>query len=111
MSLSDLRNELRALRKESAEHKPVSRLRKSDVSSQLEALKKMREETPAAAAVPSTKSKKMESSSETIKHAKASEFKTRPAPKKSEEHPKKKGKLSKAALRQMIEELSSDEEL
>jgi len=76
-SAAELKAELRALRKEKM--KPVSRMRVSDISSEIERLRGHREETPAPAATPSSKSKRMAPAVETIKAAKASEFPTAPA--------------------------------
>lgn len=117
-----MRAELRALRKESV--KPVSRMKKGDVSAELERLKAMREETPHAAAVPSVKTKAPAVSAKTyVKAAKETEFPHSKAPhpatahKHKEAHhagkpaaaPKKKG-MSKADLRAMLDEMTSDEE-
>ena len=97
MSLHDMRNELRALRKDAV--KPVSKMRKGDVSAEIEKLKGMRESTPASASIPSAPVRKSKAAVESIKAAKASEFPIAPAPKgaKSEkakapvkEAPKKK---------------------
>jgi hypothetical protein len=49
-----------------------------DISNKIEALRGMREETPAVASVPSVPEKKMKSAVESIKEAKASEFPIRP---------------------------------
>ena len=53
MSAADLRNELRALRKE--QMKPVSRMSKGDVSAEIQRLKVAREETPLPAATNSAR--------------------------------------------------------
>jgi hypothetical protein len=76
--LKSLREELRRLRKESV--KPVSRMKKGDISSEIERMKVGREETPAAAAVPSAPVRKSKVAVETVKQAKASEFPTAPGP-------------------------------
>jgi hypothetical protein len=110
MSLSELRKELKALRKEHV--KPVSRMKKADCADELDRLRRMREETPAAAAVPSAPMRKSKMAVESIKEAKRMEFPVKPAEKmmpKAAAAPKKKG-LSKSALRAMLEELTSDEE-
>ena len=117
-SLSELREELKTLRKASLGHAPVSRMRKGDISSQIEHLKGMRAETPAAAAVPSVAHKATHSAVETIKEAKHHEFPVAPhaptkhkraaAPAKVEKKASKG--MSKAALRAMLDELSSDSE-
>ena len=122
MSLADMRKELRELRKESV--KPVSRMRKGDISAELERLKKMREETPHAAAVPSAKSRAPESAKTYIKAAKETEFPHSQKPHLAEHHahkeahhagkkaaaPAKKKAMSKADLRAMLDEMTSDEE-
>lgn len=76
-SAAELKAELRALRKEKV--RPVSRMKVSDVSAEIERLRGKREETPAPAATPSSKMKKMSPAVESIKAAKASEFPTAPA--------------------------------
>jgi hypothetical protein len=75
-SAAELKAELRALRKESL--KPVSRMKVADIAVEIQKLKGHREETPAAAAVPSAPIKKSRSSVESIKDAKASEFPVKP---------------------------------
>lgn len=72
MSAKELRDELRALRKDAV--KPVSKMRKGDIAAEIQRLKGDRETTPAVAAVPSTKTKAMKSTVESIKEAKAAEF-------------------------------------
>jgi hypothetical protein len=76
--LKSLREELRMLRKEKV--KPVSRMKKGDISAEIEAMKVGREETPAAAAVPSAPVRKSKAAVETVKQAKAMEFPTAPGP-------------------------------
>ena len=76
-SAADLRKELRELRKEYV--KPVSRMRLGDISAEIEKLRANREETPAAAAVPSASLKKSQSAVETIKEAKRMEFPQKPS--------------------------------
>lgn len=122
-SLAEMRAELRALRKESV--KPVSRMKKGDVSAELERLRSMREETPHAAAVPSVKTKGPPVSAKTyLKAAKETEFPhskmghPAAAHKHAEAHhagkkaatPAKKSAMSKAQLRAMLDEMTSDEE-
>jgi hypothetical protein len=111
--LDEMKAELRGLRKEAV--KPISKMRKGDISAELERLRAHREETPAAAAVPSAPVRMSRAASETIKHAKAEEFPVAPAPLKKKggaaaaaAEPKKK--VSKAALMKMLAELSSDSE-
>ena len=114
-SLSELRAELKEMRKQSLGHAPVSRMRKGDISAQIEHLKRMRGETPAAAAVPSAPAAKSRAAVESIKEAKKHEFPVMPAAKAapkaaSKTTSKATSKVSKAELRKMLEELSSDEE-
>ena len=113
-----MREELRMLRKESL--KPVSRMKKADISTEIEKLKLRREETPAVAATPGAGIKKSKSAVETIKEAKKAEFPVVPVSKtekttkvekakKSIEVPKKKSsKLEK--IMAMMEAMTSDEE-
>ena len=120
MSLSDMRKELRELRKEAV--KPVSRMRKGDIAAEIEKLRGHREETPAAAAVPSAPPRMAKAAAESIKEAKRSEFPVKPeakksappakmaAPKKAAEAAPAKKKMSKADMMRLISELSSDEE-
>jgi hypothetical protein len=75
-SASELKAELRALRKESL--KPVSRMKVADIASEIQKLKGHREETPAVAAVPSAPIKKSKAAVESIKDAKAAEFPMKP---------------------------------
>lgn len=124
-SLAEMRAELRELRKASKEHAPISRMKKGDISAALEALKKGREETPAAAAVPSTKTKAApEPAKRFLKAAKETEFPHSQKPHLATAHlhkeahnagkkaaaPKKGGPMSKAQLRAMLDEMTSDEE-
>lgn len=114
MSLKDMRAELRALRKESV--KPISRMRKGDISSEIERLKATREDTPAAAAVPSAPLKVSKAAVETIKKAKSSGFPVKPdatATKKkaataAPEKPKKKSMEEK--LKAALAALESSDE-
>ena len=76
MSAKELRAELRSLRKDHV--KPVSRMPVKDVSAEIEMLKMRRNETPAVAATPSTVSRAMKSTSESIKDAKMGEFPVAP---------------------------------
>lgn len=76
-SAKELRDELRALRKDSS--KPISKMRKGDIAAEIEKLKMGREETPASAAVPSGSLKKSQSAVESIKEAKKMEFPMKPS--------------------------------
>jgi len=106
-SLAEMRAALREMRKETV--KPVSRMRKGDISSEITRLREMRETTPAVKATPASlpRSKEVES----IKKAKASEFpvlaeKKMKATKAFEPSGQKK-KMSK--LLQMLSEMSDSE--
>ena len=87
--LKAMREELRALRKDSV--KPVSRMRKADIASEIQRLKGVREETPISAATISAPPKKSKSAVETIKEAKKMEFPVAPV---SHESKPKSGKSS-----------------
>jgi hypothetical protein len=124
MSLKDLREELRSLRKESV--KPVSRMKKGDILMELERMRGKREETPPVASTVGAKPKKMAAKIDDIKVSKEKEFPVKPV----EEEKKKSGmkeskkatvvggsgavgaktKISKAMLRQMLDDISSDDE-
>lgn len=121
MSLKELREELRALRKESV--KPVSRMKKGDILMELERVKSKRETTPPVASTDAIKPKKMEAKIDDIKRAKEKEFPTKPA----EAEKKKTGKKvtvvggegavgvstkmsKKAMLQKMLDEMSDSDE-
>ena len=121
MSLADMRKELRELKK--THEKPVSRMKKHDVSAELERLRHFREVTPAAAAVPSQPPKVMKSKVESVKEAKKKEFPVAPAdvPKKAAKAPAPskgkvkdvvadKVKMNKKQLLAMIQGMDSDAE-
>jgi hypothetical protein len=78
MSLKEMRDELRTLRKTSTQYKPVSRLAKKDISNEIQRLKALRSDTPAVAAQPSGNAKVSRSAVENIKAAKAAEFPIKP---------------------------------
>ena len=71
-SLAEMRKELREMRKETV--KPVSRMKKGDISNEINALRERRETTPAAAATPSAPPKGMKADVENIKDVKKSVF-------------------------------------
>jgi hypothetical protein len=76
--LKEMRAQLRALRKENL--KPVSRMRKADISAELNALGQHLAETPTAGkGSPVTGRGQSRSTVETIKEAKAQEFPVAPA--------------------------------
>ena len=77
MGMKELRDELRELRKTTG-HRPISKMRKDDISKEIERLRVGREETPAVASVPSAPLKKSMSAVENIKEAKAKEFPHKP---------------------------------
>ena len=74
MSLKEMRDELRELRKAHPEHKPVSKMRKADISSMIQKLKVHREDTPQVAVFSSSPAKVYKAASESVKKAKESEF-------------------------------------
>jgi hypothetical protein len=74
MSLAEMRKELRDMRKEFV--KPVSRMKKGDISHEIEALRNRRETTPAPAATPSAPPKGMKPDVENIKDVKKAVFMT-----------------------------------
>ena len=80
-SLAEMRAELKELRKSNPEFGPVSRMKKADVSSAIERLRVGREETPAAAAVPSAPPRRGHPAAQSIKEAKKDEFPVEPASK------------------------------
>lgn len=119
-----MRDELRALRKES--QKPVSRMKKSDIASELEKLRGKREETAPVASTPSAKPKQQVAKITDVKKAKEHEFPVKPMDEGKKKDSGKssgkkvvvggsgavgeKSKVSKDMLRKMIEDMSSDEE-
>ena len=72
MSLAEMRKELRDMRKEFV--KPVSRMKKGDISHEMNALRERRETTPAPAATPSAPPKGMKPDVENIKDVKKAVF-------------------------------------
>lgn len=94
--LAKLRAELRELRKQSV--KPVSRMRKADISAELAAMRIKNDDTPAAGRMSQSRPRRMESASDTIQEAKRMEFPTKivksdSAPKKKASAPMKKMKI------------------
>ena len=76
-----MKDELRALRKNSM--KPVSRMKKADIASELEKLRGKREEVPpVAATVSAAAPKKMEAKVKDVKRAKELEFPSAPVEEK-----------------------------
>lgn len=75
--MKEMRDELRELRKATGA-RPISKMKKEDVSREIERLKVGREETPAVAAVPSAPLKKSVSAVETVKEAKMKQFPHKP---------------------------------
>ena len=116
--LAEMRKQLRELRKDHV--KPVSRMKKSDIATEIERLREKRETTAPVASVRGAGVKKSEAAVESIKKAKASEFPVKPSKKEATaskaEAPKAKGektpkaKMSKAQMMAMLQEMSSDEE-
>ena len=111
-SLSDMRKELKELRKGAKEYAPISRMKKGDIAAQIERLRGHREETPASAAVPSAGKKVSKAAVESIKEAKMKEFPTKPSKGEAKAAPAapKKPKMSKADMLKLLSELTSDEE-
>jgi hypothetical protein len=111
MSLADMRKELREMRKDYV--KPVSRMKKGDISQEIEALRNRRETTPAAAATPSAPPRKLEPEVEKVKDVKKSVFMKVPGaavkdkkatPEKAKAAPAKASK--KDMLMKMLAEMS-----
>lgn len=116
--LSTLRAELRELRKNHI--KPISKMRKGDISMEVMKLREMRETTPPIAAVPSAPIKELKSVVKTVKEAKKNEFPVTPSTKASKAAPapkvsaaKKKDivakRVSKADMMRMVEQMEDDE--
>ena len=95
MSLKDMRDELRALRKESV--KPVSRMKKMDIAAELERLRGVRESVPPVASTAGPKPKKMEAKVSDVKMAKEKEFPVAPMEEKKKGGKKSSGLASKPA--------------
>lgn len=74
MSAKEMREELRALRKEHPDHRPVSKMKKGDISEMIQKMKAGREETPAVASITNASPRKMKSEVESIHKAKELEF-------------------------------------
>jgi hypothetical protein len=122
MSLKEMRDELRALRKESV--KAPSRMKKADIASELERLRGVRESVPPVASTAGAKPKKMEAKIADVKVAKEKEFPVAPVDEKKKGGKKPSGLASKTAsadsapkksdkmakLKAMLEAMSSDEE-
>jgi len=121
MSLKDMRDELRALRKDSV--KPVSRMKKADIALELEKLRGKRESVPPVAATDGPKPKKMAAKIADVKVAKEHEFPVAPVEEKkkgakkpsgmavgksaADAAPAKKSKMDK--LKAMLAEMSDSE--
>jgi len=73
-SASELRAELKALRKSHPEHAPISKMKKSDISDVIQKMKLRLEETPPVASVASAPAKVYKSAVESVKDAKREEF-------------------------------------
>lgn len=95
MSLKDMRDELRALRKDSV--KPVSRMRKMDIAAELERLRGKREEVPPVASTAGAAPKKMAAKEKDVKIAKEKEFPAAPTEEKKKGGKKSSGMVSKSA--------------
>lgn len=124
-SAKEMRDELRALRR--ATQKPISKMKKSDVSAEIERLKKAREETPLPASTAGTSAKKtaelkpkltaeyrrefedVKSGNKVMAKADKKEAKVAKAKIASVDAPKKKDSKMER-LMAMIDEMTSDEE-
>ena len=84
MSLAEMRATLRELRKDAV--KPVSRMRKSDISAEIQRLQLGREETPPVASISSAPAKMQRSAVTSIKKAKELEFPVVPVEHHSKKH-------------------------
>jgi hypothetical protein len=100
MSLADMRKELRDMRKDTV--KPVSRMKKSDISAEIQRLRGMREETPLPAATPSSGNLKSKGAVANIKKAKEAEFPTVPGDKEMPSKAAKSGKVTAAPKEQKM---------
>lgn len=121
-SAKEMRDELRMLRKESL--KPVSRMKVSDVSAELERMRGKRESTPPVASMPIDKAPKAMAAKMTdVKEMKAAEFPTKPVDMKEKmaslrakkgsakvEEPKKEPMSKKDKLAKLMAMLEEDSE-
>jgi len=96
-----MRKELRELRKE---HKPVSKMKKADISAEIERMKVRREETPAPSSITPPTNKPYKAAVTSIKKAKEHEFPTTP-----DHEPAKKAAPQKKSMREKLLELLGDE--
>lgn len=121
MSLKEMRDELKTLRKEKSTIKPISKMKKTEIALELEKLRGVREETPAPSATKSAMPKKMEAKIADIKVAKENEFPVAPASSKKKTGGKKETvvggsgavgvetKMSKKdMLKKLIEEMDDE---
>jgi hypothetical protein len=108
--LAEMRKQLRELRRDHV--KPVSRMRKADIATEIEKLREKRETTPPVASVRGAGVKKSEAAAESIQQAKRMEFPVKPSKKAvAEAKPvAEKKRMSKKELMEMISGMSSDEE-
>ena len=117
-SLAEMRAELRELRKNHV--KPVSKMRKADIHSELERLREKRETTAPVASTHSEKPRPVEPRASSYHESKESEHKVKPAPAGKKGKPvlgkasggaKKSGSAKLEKLLAMMENMSdSDEE-
>ena len=107
--LAKLRAELRELRKQTV--KPVSRMRKSDISAELAQMRIKSDDTPAVGRMSQSGSRKMVPATETIKEAKRMEFPVKPSKSmKSEMAPKKKASAPQKKMKIVEVEVTDDDE-
>ena len=110
-SLAEMRKQLREMRKETV--KPVSRMKKADIATEIQKLSGARETTAPVAATPIAPQKKVRSAAESIKEAKASEFPVKPTEQKmtkapASAKPKKAPAAKKDKLAALLKALESD---
>jgi 3-methyladenine DNA glycosylase AlkC len=103
--LAKLRAELRELRKQTV--KPVSRMRKGDISAELAQMRIKSDDTPAAGKMNQSGSRKMIPAAQTIKEAKRMEFPVKPS--KSEMSAKKKAPASQKKMKIVEVEVTDSE--
>jgi hypothetical protein len=90
MSAKEMRDELKALRKEHPDYRPVSKMRKGDISEMIQKLKAGREETPNVASITNAPVRKVKPEAPTVRKAKEMDFPVEFA----DEAPKPKKKMT-----------------
>jgi hypothetical protein len=74
MSAKEMRDELKALRKEHSDYRPVSKMKKGDISELIQRLRAGREETPNVASITNAPARKVKPEATTVRKAKEMEF-------------------------------------